>query len=143
MSRAQDIARIVTAAHTLTRVAALATKNDAPAAQWRALSILEAEGPLRLGELAEASRTTQPGMTRMVGQLTEVGHVRRSHDPDDSRVSVISITPQGREALAGWRIELQGALEPLFADLNDDDWAALARVAGILSSRTNPQGVTR
>ncbi|WP_308493701.1 MarR family winged helix-turn-helix transcriptional regulator [Microbacterium terrisoli] len=143
MSRAQDIAEIVTAAHTLTRVAALETRNEAPAAQWRALSVLATGGPLRLGELATASRTTQPGMTRMVGQLVEAGHVRRDHDPADSRASVISITERGRAALAAWRIELRDALEPLFADLGDDDWAVLSRAAHILSSRTNPQGVTR
>jgi DNA-binding MarR family transcriptional regulator len=138
MPRPQDIAEIVTAAHTLTRLAALETKNDAPAAQWRALSILQTEGPLRLGALATASRTTQPGMTRLVGQLVDSGLVARDNDPSDSRATVISITAAGADALAAWCIELRDALEPLFADLDDDDWAALSRVARILSSRTAP-----
>ncbi|MBN9169380.1 MAG: MarR family transcriptional regulator [Microbacterium sp.] len=143
MSRAEDIAEIVTAAHTLTRLAALETRNDAPAAQWRALSVLQTEGPLRVGALATMTRTTQPGMTRLVGQLTESGLVARESDPDDSRATVVTITPAGVTALAEWRVELRAALEPFFADLDDDDWKALSRVARILSARTTPVGAAR
>ncbi|WP_029144438.1 MarR family winged helix-turn-helix transcriptional regulator [Microbacterium luticocti] len=150
MPRSEDLAEIVTAAHTLTRLAALETHNDAPAAQWRALSVLVSDGPLRVGELAAASRTTQPGMTRLVGQLVAAGLVSRQSDPGDSRATVVSVTEAGRVALAGWRQELRDALMPLFADLDDDDWAALSRVAHILTSRTSSspstprsQGVTR
>ena len=77
MTHAEDIEEIVVAAHALTRIAALETRNEAPAAQWRTLSILQNEGPQRLGELATLSRVTQPGMTRLVGQLAAC----RSHRP--------------------------------------------------------------
>lgn len=138
MRHAEDIAEIVTAAHTLTRLAAQQTRNDAPATQWRALSVLKTDGAMRLGELAVATRTTQPGMTRLTGQLVEAGLVHRRHDPTDSRATVLSITDAGVAALAVWRRELRDALAPLFDDLDDDDWAALARVARILTSRTLP-----
>ncbi|HEY0246783.1 MAG TPA: MarR family transcriptional regulator, partial [Gryllotalpicola sp.] len=143
MSRAEDIAELVIAAHTLTRLAAIETRNEAPAAQWRALSVLQTEGPLRLGALATATRATQPGMTRLVGQLADLGLVARESDPADSRVTLVSITAAGAAALADWLVELRDALEPLFADLDDDDWKALSRVARILSARTNPVGATR
>jgi DNA-binding MarR family transcriptional regulator len=136
MTRAQDIEEIVVAAHALTRLAAAQTRNEAPAAQWRALSVLRADGPMRVGELARASRTTQPGMTRLVGQLEELGLVEKQADPADSRASVISATDAGATALAAWRVQLRDALEPLFDGLDDDDWSALSRVARILSSRT-------
>lgn len=124
------------AAHALTRIAAVETGNDAPAAQWRTLSILRNEGPLRLGELATVSRVTQPGMTRLVAQLVEAGLVHRSPDPTDSRASVLSVTDAGVQALDAWLVQLSGALEPRFTDLDDADWAALSRVADILSTRT-------
>jgi DNA-binding MarR family transcriptional regulator len=136
MSRSQDIERIVVAAHALTRLAALETRNEAPAAQWRTLSILRTEGALRLGELASASRVTQPGMTRLVGQLADAGLVERSSDPDDSRVTVVAATPAGLRALDAWLVQLRDALEPRFSDLDDEDWAALSRVADILTART-------
>ena len=143
MPRAEDISEIVTAAHVLTRLAALETKNDAPSTQWRALSILQSAGAMRLGELAAASRATQPGMTRLIGQLAEAGLVCRDHDPSDSRATVISITARGGEELAAWRIELRDALAPLFADLSDEDWAVLSHAARILKSRTTLQGAAR
>lgn len=143
MRRIEDISEIVTAAHTLTRLAAQRTKNDAPSTQWRALSVLQAEGPMRLGELAASTRTTQPGMTRLIGQLVDAGLVARHADPTDSRATVLSITAAGSAGLDAWRVQLRDALAPFFADLDDDDWAALSRVARILSSRTTLQGATR
>lgn len=136
MSRSRDLEDIVVAAHTLTRIAALETHNEAPAAQWRVLSILHNEGPMRLGALATASRTTQPGTTRLVGQLVDSGLVTREADPADSRASVIAITDAGATALGAWRVQLRDALEPFFRDLDDDDWSAVSRTAQILSSRT-------
>jgi len=143
MRRADDIFELVTAAHALTRLATLQTRNDAPSTQWRALSILKSDGAMRLGELAKACRATQPGMTRLVGQLAEAGLVTREHDPSDSRATVIAITPLGLEELAAWRIELRDALAPLFADVSDDEWDVLAHAARILKAHTNPRGDTR
>ncbi|AZS37105.1 putative HTH-type transcriptional regulator [Microbacterium lemovicicum] len=137
MSRSEDIERIVVAAQVLTRIAAVETRNEAPAAQWRTLNILRAEGPLRLGTLASLSRITQPGMTRLVAQLADAGLVTRASDPDDSRATVVEVTTDGLRALDAWLVQLRDALEPMFDDLDDDDWAALSRVATILSERTS------
>ncbi|MFE2771889.1 MarR family winged helix-turn-helix transcriptional regulator [Microbacterium resistens] len=136
MNRAEIIPSIVFSAHALTRIAAHATGNEAPAAQWRALSLLDAQGSLRVGELARASRTTQPGITRLIGQLEQDGLVTRSPDPEDSRATVVTVTEAGRDAVRSWRRQIQEALEPRFSDLDDDDWAVLARAAALLHRRT-------
>ncbi|MDR6865851.1 DNA-binding MarR family transcriptional regulator [Microbacterium resistens] len=143
MNSGETIQSIVFSAHALTRIAAHTTGNETPAAQWRALSLLASDGPLRIGELARASRTTQPGMTRLIGQLEQEGLVRRSSDPEDSRATVVSVTDDGRAAILAWRHELQQALEPRFADLSPDDWAILARAAEILRTRTISERTTR
>jgi DNA-binding MarR family transcriptional regulator len=85
------------------------------------------------------SRVTQPGMTRLVGQLADAGLIVREADPADSRASVIHITDAGATALAAWRVQLRDALEPHFADLSDEDWAALSRAARILAVKTAPR----
>ncbi len=139
MSHAQHIEEIIIAAHALTRIAALETRNEAPAAQWRTLSILQSQGPRRLGELAALSRVTQPGMTRLVGQLEDAGLIVRESDPADSRATVIGITDAGTRAIAAWRVQLRDALEPHFADLSDDDWTAVSRTAEILTAKTGPR----
>lgn len=144
MSTPQDIADIVASAHALARIAAQRTGNQEPAAKWRALSVLRREGPLRLGELAAASRTTQPGMTRMVAQLVEHDLVERHEDPQDSRATILSLTPTGDRALTQWQEQLRDAIAPLFDGLDAPDRAALARTAELLAQRTAPlPAVTR
>ena len=93
--------------------------------------MLEADGPQRVGELAAALRISQPAITQFVPTLEEQRLVTRAADPSDARATVLAITDQGREALADWKAELGGALAPLFANLGDDDWAAITRTAQI------------
>ncbi len=140
MNRGEILQSIIFSTHTLTRIAAQEAGNETPAAQWRALSLLDGAGEhgegLRVGELARASRTTQPGMTRMIGQLEHDGLVRRSPDPDDSRATVVTITDAGSAALRSWRQEMQRVLEPRFSDLDQAEWEHLARAAEILHTHS-------
>ena len=126
---------LLRATHHLTRLAANETGNSTPAAAWRTLSILESDGPMRVGELATRSRITQPGMTRILASLVEDETVSRIADVDDSRAWLIVITPKGTKALAHWRHELARTLEPWFGDLDPADWATLARAAAVLDAR--------
>ena len=57
MTRDDDLQTLLLAVHALTRIAALDTHNDAPAAQWRTLTLLRDHGPQRLGDLATLSYT--------------------------------------------------------------------------------------
>lgn len=137
MQRPDVIPSIVLSAYALGRIAAQDAGNDAPAAQWRVLSLLERQGAARVGELAAAARTTQPGMTRLLGVLEREGLVRRSPDPSDSRAVVVEVTTAGSAALGAWRDEFRRTLAPRFADLADDDWHALTRAAEILATHTD------
>lgn len=143
MTIGDDVLRLVTGAHALSRVASLETRNEAPAAQWRTISILRQHGPLRIGDLAALSRVTQPGMTRLVSQMAEAGLLERGADENDSRATVVSVTPAGLDALDEWMQVLSDALAPRFADLSDDDWVAVRRAAEIVEERTRVGEVTR
>ncbi|MCS0499047.1 MarR family winged helix-turn-helix transcriptional regulator [Protaetiibacter mangrovi] len=125
---------LLVSTHRLTRVAAQATGSTTPSAQWRTLSILEADGPMRIGELAAASRVTQPGMTRLLATMVEEELVSRIADRDDSRAWLIVVTKKGAQALADWRAQLAQTLEPWFGELSDDDWATLASAASLLQA---------
>ena len=138
MNRSDVIPSLVLSGYALGRIAAQDAGNDAPAAQWRVLSLLEQAGSQRVGALAASARTTQPGMTRLLGGLERDGLVVRSPDPDDSRAIVVDITPQGAATLAEWRTEFRETLAPRFAGLGDDDWSALTRAAEILAAHTAP-----
>lgn len=139
----KDIETLIVAAHALTRLAALETASETPAAQWRTLMILRNNGELRLGELARLSRVTQPGMTRLVRQMADLDLVERRHDADDSRATVVAATALGLEALQAWLVRLTGALAPHFADLDADEWRALSTTAAILARKTAAAEVAR
>jgi DNA-binding MarR family transcriptional regulator len=143
VTRQNDLERLLISVHALARIAASHTGSTAPQAQWRTLSLLENRGAMRLGELATASRVTQPGMTRLVGQMADAGLVERSGDPDDSRAVVVAPTEKGLAELAAWRTHLAEVLTPWFDDLDDDEWAALHKAASILESRTRTKEVAR
>jgi DNA-binding MarR family transcriptional regulator len=139
MDRDEIIPSLVLSAHALARIAAQDARNDAPAAQWRVLGLLEASPAQRVGALAQAARTTQPGMTRLIGELERAGLVARTPDPDDSRATLVRITDLGRTTMREWRAEFRATLAPRFAGLGADDWRILADAARILQEHTDEQ----
>ncbi|MCL9998451.1 MAG: bifunctional helix-turn-helix transcriptional regulator/GNAT family N-acetyltransferase [Erythrobacter sp.] len=53
--------------------------------------------PLSVGQLAEACGTSQPGATRTLGQLRDLGMIDEVEAPDQ-RSRVVTLSPKGREA---------------------------------------------
>jgi DNA-binding MarR family transcriptional regulator len=133
---------LLVSTHRLTRLAAQATGSTTPAAQWRTLSILASEGPMRVGELAAASRITQPGMTRLLTAMVEEELVTRIADRDDSRAWLIVVSDKGTRALTAWRAQLAETLSPWFGQLSDEDWAALEAAASLLETRLASDAAT-
>ncbi|REJ04862.1 MarR family transcriptional regulator [Microbacterium bovistercoris] len=140
MDRDEIIPTLVLSSYALGRIAAQDARNDAPAAQWRVLSLLDESPAQRVGTLAAAARTTQPGMTRLIGDLERAGLVVRTPDPDDSRATLVTITADGRQAIHAWRKEFRATLAPRFAGLGDEDWEVLARAAQILHDHSRETG---
>ncbi|GAA3916357.1 MarR family winged helix-turn-helix transcriptional regulator [Microbacterium invictum] len=143
MPRSEELLQLMIAAHALTRVAALDTRTETPAAQWRSLTLLRDHGPQRVGDLARLSRISQPGMTRLAGQLADAGLIERTSDATDSRVAILTVTPAGLSALDAWHDELRSALAPRFADLTDQEWATLNSAADILTRKTGVEAPER
>lgn len=126
---------LVVASHRLARLAAHATGNTESPATWRTLSVLQSSSAMRLGELAALSRVSQPTMTKLVRNLVETGWVERVADADDARAWQIAITQAGADALNAWRDELSAALVPLFADLTEQERAAMRCTVEVIASR--------
>ena len=131
------VEKLIVEANRLTRVAAQATGSTTPAAVWRTLSILASDGSYRIGDLARASRVTQPTMTKLIQNLAEDELIHRIADVADSRAWLIAITDTGTTALDNWRTELGKALQPMFSDLSAEEIEILERAVTILESRTN------
>jgi DNA-binding MarR family transcriptional regulator len=63
------------------------------------LDTLVYRGPIRISELAERERLTQPGMTTLVNRLAEQGLAERVADATDGRATLVRITNAGRDLL--------------------------------------------
>ena len=129
------LASLITSAHHLTRIAARATGDQTSPAVWRTLSILSGDGPMRLGELAVASRVAQPTMSKLVQNLAADDLIRRIADVDDSRAWLIATTAKGERALGEWRDRLAEAATPFFAGLSDAERQTLHDAAAIIDRR--------
>jgi DNA-binding MarR family transcriptional regulator len=68
-----------------------------PVAQLPLLATLDRIGPLTVGELSQALRVAQPGVTRMVDKLQKAGLVQSNPDAGDQRIRRISLSAQGRQ----------------------------------------------
>src|SRR3954468_15453248 len=134
MNHSDILENMLVSSTRLVRIAAQATGSRTPSAVWRTLGILDTDGAMRIGELAAVSRVTQPGMTRLLATMVEEELVSRIADVDDSRAWLIKITAKGRTALGGWRHQIAAALEPWFADLDDEEWAVLERAVQLMSA---------
>jgi len=129
-----ELGELLALVHRATRGAAQATGEHRSSAVWGALSTLR-QSPLRLGDLAAASRVAQPTMTKIVEGLEAQGWVRREADPADARARLVVITEAGELALDDWRHRLVTALEPQFGGLDAEDVAALRRTVALLRER--------
>jgi DNA-binding MarR family transcriptional regulator len=76
-----------------------------------ALAMIEARGPLRLGELARAESLTPPTVTKIVAALEAKGLVWRRTDDDDRRSALVELTAAGTNAL----VRIRSARDQLLA----------------------------
>jgi DNA-binding MarR family transcriptional regulator len=100
--------------------------------QTAALATIERHGPLTPSELADLERVKRPSATRIVARLADAGLVERAADPDDGRVSLVSLTKAGAAELKRLRTRKNAYLARRLRDLDSADVAALERAADVL-----------
>ena len=61
------------------------------------VTVIEADGPLSMGRLAEALDVSVASVTGIVGRMEKRGLVERRHDEDDRRVVLVHLTEAGAQ----------------------------------------------
>jgi len=97
-----------------------------------ALATVESRGPLTPSELAAIEGVRRPTATKLVSKLSGAGLVNRAGDPNDGRVSLVSITPAGGALLHEMRMRKNAYLARRLRDLPREDLASLERAAEVL-----------
>jgi DNA-binding MarR family transcriptional regulator len=95
-------------------------------------SILTALGeqPRSITQLAEREGLAQPTVTRMIARLESIGLVERARRPEDRRIVMVQITPEGRKILNEMRARYRAVLRAELASFSDAELDAL-----VLASR--------
>jgi DNA-binding MarR family transcriptional regulator len=106
---------------------------DLTIAQLRAVLYLNARGRASGRELARALGVGPPAVSQLVERLVAHGHVQRTEDPADRRVTWLSLTERGQAAverlLLDRRERLAAALDALTPAEQEQVAEALARLA--------------
>jgi DNA-binding MarR family transcriptional regulator len=87
---------------------------------------VQANGSLRVSELASCMGLDASTASRHVRNLEDGGYLARTSDPGDRRASRVRVTPRGRAALARAMRARAVVVDRAIADWPDDDRATLA-----------------
>ena len=64
----------------------------------RCIDVIDREGPVPAGRLAEVTGLTSGAITTVLDRLERAGYARRVADPTDRRRVLVELTPQTRES---------------------------------------------
>lgn len=104
------------------------------------LDELDRRGPRRVTELSLLERSSQPGMTGIVGRLAAAGLVTRAPDPADGRAVLVSATRAGRSYIAERHAARAAFVADRITTLSDDDRRTLLAATGALAALVGSEG---
>jgi MarR family transcriptional regulator, repressor for mepA len=92
-------------------------------------------------ELSEMSGTTPASVASLLQGLEDRGYITRTPSPDDSRVKLLTITPEGSRLIEGFDEEMRSAQDRIFASLDPDEQdQLLALLERIITDAELPTG---
>lgn len=127
---------LVWASSRFARTAYQATPVQLSYVSLRAMSALNREPGLRVGELARLEGITQPSMSQAIKKLVDGGFITRHPSPEDARAADLMITDKGRDILLKYRNDSAAQILPALDTLSDDDIAVLHRASELLQQIT-------
>ena len=94
--------------------------SDITVTQLRLLLVLQAFGPLRMSDIASSLKVTLPTTTTVVDHLVRKNLVQREANPQDRRLVICKLSPEGQTLInklwGSSRMAFEKLLEGLTAD---------------------------
>lgn len=108
-----------------------------------ALAVLAQNGPMRMGELAEALHITPATATRNVDCLVDKGLVERVKAVDDLRSILVSLTDHGQSRYEVLATRIGDGLDQILSEFDEEEQQQLAQllerfVSAVDAYVTNP-----
>ena len=99
------------------------------------LMFLYREETLSIKMLAERVQRTQPTVTVLVNKLEKLGYVERSKSAEDSRVTMIRLTDQGKQLEPVFREVSDQINQMIYADLSEEQSEQLEYLLSLIVRR--------
>lgn len=93
------------------------------------MDILNLEGRVTAGRLAEVTGLTTGAITGVVDRLEKAGYVRRERDESDRRKVFISVVEETAAEIGTFYVPMQEAMLKLWSGYTDDELRLLLRFA--------------
>ncbi|KWV46989.1 transcriptional regulator [Bradyrhizobium macuxiense] len=93
------------------------------------MDILNLEGRVTAGRLAEVTGLTTGAITGVVDRLERAGYVRRERDESDRRKVFISVVEEKAVEIGKFYVPMQEAMHRLWTSYSDDELRLLLRFA--------------
>jgi DNA-binding MarR family transcriptional regulator len=94
---------------------------------FRAIDVLDQEGPLSAGALAKAVGLSTAAVTTVIDRLEERGFAVRRSDPDDRRRVLVELTPKPGELAGRFYGPLAATAQELYSRFTDEELELLLR----------------
>jgi DNA-binding MarR family transcriptional regulator len=106
--------------------------SDITVTQLRLLLILQASGPIRMSDIASRLKVTLPTATIVVDGLVRRSLVQRESNPQDRRVVICKLSPEGQTLIKKLWGSGQAVIEKLLEGLTSEELQITTEVAELL-----------
>jgi DNA-binding MarR family transcriptional regulator len=89
---------------------------------------------ITLGELSQRMMVTNGNVTGLVDRLVSEGAITRTRQKSDRRSHIVSMTEKGRKQFARMAKEHENWIAGMFADVSQNEFAALTKLLGKLKA---------
>ena len=93
--------------------------------QWRAIGLLERNGPMRQVEIKEALEASPMTISDLAERMQAAGLVTRQTDPNDSRAKTLTLTDAGHAKFAIMHQISEAVFDEVAIGIGDETKAAL------------------
>ena len=125
LEQATRLRHVIGKLHRWLRVTDASSAAGLAPARVSALLNVDRHGPVRLSRLAQDEGVNPTMLSRMVGDLVDLGLFERSSDPADKRAAWVSATAAGSELAARMRNERTEAVNRALAELDPAESALI------------------
>ena len=95
---------------------------------FRVMKILDKQGVMRLGDLAEMLTIRLSSLAEKLAKMEEQEWIQREKDPSDARIVLVSLTEKGKAEMAASKLQHQETMVELQSVLTKEEQASFAEI---------------